>query len=143
MTGLREPLELLFEDEPRQELDLPSELLDSYCGPFELGDASVFANFVSSLDGVVAIPSVSQSSSIISDRSEADRFVMGLLRACAEAVIVGSGTLRGSPTSLWTAERVYPPAATAFAELRRRLRIGPYPELALLTASGDVDVGHP
>src|SRR5207247_948530 len=70
-------------------------------------------------------------------------FVMGLLRACADAVLIGSGTLRGSPRSLWTAERVFPPAAASFAELRERLQLGPTPALALVTASGEIDVRHP
>ena len=58
---------------------------------------------------------------MIADGSEADRFVMGLLRACADAVLVGSKTMLASPKGTWRPERVYPPAAEAFAELRRRL----------------------
>ena len=68
---------------------------------------------------------------------------MGLLRACADVVLLGSGTLHGSPKSVWTAERAYPGAADAFADLRRRLGLAPHPELAVLTASGSVDPGHP
>lgn len=124
-------------------MPLPAEIEEAYGGPLALDGRSVFSNFVSSLDGVVSIPSLTQSSALISDRSEADRFVMGLLRACAGAVLVGSGTLRGSPKSLWTAERVYPDAAASWAELRTRLGLGPTPALALLTASGEVDVSHP
>ena len=143
MTGLREPLERLFDIDEGLRLALPEELETSYGGSFRLDASCVVANLVSSLDGVVAIPSETQSSSIISDRSEADRFVMGVLRACADVVLIGAGTLRASPTSLWTAERVYPSGAAAFAELRARLGAPPRPGLALLTASGSIDVGHP
>lgn len=145
MTALAEPLERLLHggDSAAVAVPLPAELEEAYGGPFALDAESVFSNFVSSLDGVVSIPSLTQSSALISDRSDADRFVMALLRACAGAVLVGSGTLRGSPKSLWTAERVYPDAAGSWAELRRALGLGPTPTLALLTASGEVDVEHP
>ncbi len=81
----------------------------------------MFANFVSTLDGVVAIPSLPASNRLIAADSSADRFVMGLLRACSDAVVIGAGTLSASPRSLWTPARAFPDAAEAFAELRRRL----------------------
>ena len=145
MAALAEPLEQLLDalDSAAVAVPLPAELEEAYGGLFALDEKSVFSNFVSSLDGVVSIPSLTQSSALISDRSEADRFVMALLRACADAVLIGSGTLRGSPKSLWTAERVYPDAAASWAELRGALGLGPTPALALLTASGEVDVEHP
>jgi hypothetical protein len=54
-------------------------------------------------------------------RSEADRFVMGLLRAFAGAVVIEAGTFRPDPHHRWTPGHVYPPAAGAFACLRRDL----------------------
>src|SRR5581483_2208334 len=89
------------------------------------------------------IPDLLQSNKLISDGNEADRFVMGLLRACADAVLVGSGTMLASPGTLWTAERGYPPAADSYAELRRRLHRPARPEVAIVTASGAIDVDHP
>jgi len=103
----------------------------------------LFANFVSSVDGVVAIPSLPRANRLISADSESDRFVMGLLRACADVVLLGSGTLHGSPRSLWTAERALPDASSSFAELRRRLGRPAEPELAVLTGSGELDPAHP
>jgi len=138
-----EPLELLHEDPELPAFDLPSELQDFYGGSLGFQEPCLYANFVSTVDGVVAIPSLVQSSRLISGDSESDRFVMGLLRACADVVLIGSGTLRGSPRSRWTPERVYPAAAAAFAELRRRLGRPPEPELAVLTASGTIDPAHP
>lgn len=140
---LREPLELLYDDGGPEEVPLPPELESGYGGRFRLAADCVVANFVASLDGVVAITSELQSSSIISGGSEADRFVMGILRATADCVLIGSGTLKGSPTSIWTAERVYPPAAPAYARLRTRLGLGARPALAVITASGSIDVDHP
>jgi riboflavin biosynthesis pyrimidine reductase len=72
----------------------------------------------------------------ISLGSEADRFVMGLLRASASAVLIGAGTLRPDPGHRWTAERVYPKAAAEFALLRASLGLLHEPPLAVVTATG-------
>ena len=138
-----EPLRLLREQAAGEPIDLPDELRRLYGGPLRLPRPGLVANFVATIDGVVAIPGLVNSNTLISQGRAADRFVMGLLRACADAVLVGSGTMAGSPGTLWTAERAYPPAAEGYAELRRRLGLPPLPEVAIVTASGLVDVAHP
>jgi riboflavin biosynthesis pyrimidine reductase len=137
------PLELLFErsDLPRQEL--PSELVASYGGTLGFASPRLFANFVTSLDGVVALPGDTESGQIISGKNPADRFVMGLLRTCADAVLVGAGTFRKSAGHLWFPDRIYPAAATLFAEARQRLGLAARPQLVLASASGDIDVTEP
>ena len=103
------PLELLFERRPAcRDLDLPAELRALYGGGLGFDEPCVFANFVETIDGVVAIPDLPRSNALIAAESEADRFVMGLLRASADAVLVGSGTMLASPTGTWQPERVYP-----------------------------------
>jgi hypothetical protein len=47
----------------------------------------LYAGFVPSIDGIVALEQRESSGTVISGGSHADRFVMGLLRACAEAVV--------------------------------------------------------
>ena len=74
--------------------DLPDELRELYPGTLGFPDEWLFANFVSTIDGVVSLPGVRGSNRLIADASEADRFVMGLLRACADVVLIGSGTLQ-------------------------------------------------
>jgi riboflavin biosynthesis pyrimidine reductase len=138
-----EPLELLFEVEGLPALDLPAELERLYGGSFGLAPPVLYANFVETLDGVVAIRSEPRSNRLVGGDSETDRFVMGLLRACADCVLVGSGTLHGSPKALWTPEKAHPPSAELFAELRRRLELPPEPTLAVMTASGALEPGHP
>ena len=96
-----------------------------------------------SADGVVALGSKPSAGSSISGRNPADRFLMGLLRACAGAVLLGMGTLRATPGHHWTPEHVYPDLASSFADLRTALGLGPRPRLVLVTASGDVAVSHP
>ena len=83
----------------------------------------VVGNFVSSLDGVVslAIPGRSGGGEI-SGFDKADRFIMGLLRASADAVMVGSGTLKDTPSQhLWVADHAYPEAGELYARYRQEI----------------------
>ena len=138
-----DPLDLLFEDEGLPSFDLPDELARLYGGSLGFPNPRLYANFVSTLDGVVAISSVPESNKIIAASSEADRFLMGLLRACAGAIVVGSGTLHGSPSGLWAVDGPHPPTREALFELRRRLSLPVEPEVAILTRSGSIDAAHP
>jgi riboflavin biosynthesis pyrimidine reductase len=124
-------------------LDLPTELEDAYGGPLHLAERVLYSNFVQTLDGVVAIPSIERSNALIAAGSASDRFLMGLLRAAADAIVIGSGTLSGSPKALWRAEGAAPDYAGAFAELRRRLGKPPHPEVVVVTGSGLIDPAHP
>jgi riboflavin biosynthesis pyrimidine reductase len=136
-------LELLFELPGLPRFDLPAELIEAYGGSLGFDRPRLFANFVSTIDGVVAIPDLAQSNKLISNGSESDRFMMGLLRALADAVLIGSGTLRASAQGLWTPERAYPAAAEGLAELRRRLGRPAAPERVVLTGTGSVPASHP
>jgi riboflavin biosynthesis pyrimidine reductase len=138
-----EPLELEWEAAGLPAFPLPEELARIYGGTLGFEEPGVFANFVQSLDGVTSIPSLSGSNKLISGASAADRFVMGLLRACADAVVVGSRTLEASPRGAWSPRQAYPDAEDAFAELRARIGRSSDPEVVVLTRSGRVDTGHP
>jgi riboflavin biosynthesis pyrimidine reductase len=137
------PLQVLDERPDLPHFDLPEELSRLYGGGLGFDGPCVFANFVETIDGVVSIPDIAGSNAIVSDESEADRFVMGLLRAVADVVVVGSGTMLAAPKGTWRAERVYPPAADAYAELRRRLGKTDHPAVAVVTAGGSFDPTHP
>ena len=126
----------LFE-EPSAAAPLPPPLSQLYGGDLSLADDLLYANFVSSVDGVVALPAGQPSGALISGRSPADRFVMGLLRALADAVVVGAGTLRAEPGHLWTPGYIRPHLVDVFAELGR-----PDPELVVVTARGELDPGE-
>lgn len=136
------PLELLFEraDIPRFGLTRP--LCTLYGGDFGLEGACAYANFVSSLDGVVALPNGGESGRIVSGDNQADRFVMALLRACADAVVIGAGTFRRTPGALWYPENACPTFGQEFAELRAQLGLRPHPVLVVVTASGQLDTAH-
>src|SRR6202043_4004688 len=121
---------------------LPADLRHVY-GRLGFGARAVYSNFVSSVDGVVTVGLKPSAGSIISGKYPADRFLMGLLRACADAVVIGAGTLRDTPGHLWTPAHVYPALATEFTALRSSLGRSPEPVLVVLTASGDIDFSHP
>lgn len=137
------PLELLFEAPGLPAFELPHELACAYGGTLGFSQPRLYANFVATLDGVTAIPGLPQSSHLIAAGSEHDRFLMGLLRACADAVLIGAGTLHASPRTHWTAEHAYPSAADLYLELRRRRDRPPRPTLAVLSGSGRIDPRHP
>jgi riboflavin biosynthesis pyrimidine reductase len=134
------PLELLFEAPGLPQVPLPPGLRRLYGGDLGFAPGTLYANFVSSLDGVVALEDPSSAGASISGASETDRFVMGLLRAFADAVLIGAGTLRAEPRHLWTPAKIHPAAAADYAELRRQLGRPPEPLLVVVSATGDVPV---
>jgi riboflavin biosynthesis pyrimidine reductase len=142
MTEL-DPLELLYESPAAPLTELTAPLVRLYGGGLGLAAPTVFTNFVTSLDGSVALPEIPKSNRLIGAGSEADRFVMGLLRALADVVVIGSATLRGSPTGTWSPAGPHPASASLFAELRQLRGQPERPELAILTGSGAIDVRHP
>lgn len=136
------PFEVLFEGGDLPDYPLPADLKHLY-GRLGFSAPVLYSNFVSSLDGVVSLGSKPSAGSVISGKYPADRFVMGLLRACADAVVLGAGTLRATPGHLWTPAHVYPTLATEFTALRSALGRSAEPALVLLTATGDIDFTHP
>jgi riboflavin biosynthesis pyrimidine reductase len=126
----------LFEAPGLPRFDLPEAVERAY-GTFGLAPRIVYSNFVSSLDGIVAIPGVDRSSALISGGDPADRFVVALLRAAADVVVIGAGTFRAHEGP-WTSENAYPEAAQRFTEFRRTQGMGDAPRLVVVTASGDV-----
>lgn len=145
-----QPLELLYaspevvEDAP---LPLPPALAQLY-GPLSFPVSSshpqVIGNFVETLDGVVALDTAgSGGGGEISGYNACDRAVMGLLRATADAVVVGAGTLRADPRHRWTASHIYPALAEAYQQLRVALGKPEPPLNVIVTASGGVDTSLP
>lgn len=125
---------------------LPADLAARY-GPqlairLHVGRPTVVANFVSTLDGVVALDREGATGGReISGDFEPDRFVMGLLRATADAVLVGAGTVRASRTRDWTPGGAHPPSAEAYRRWREQLGLAAAPTLVVVTATGDIARG--
>ncbi len=133
-------------DEKSSKPALPQRLRELYDGDLRFRTPSaarpfVIANFVSTLDGVVSYEIKGKSGgSTVSGSNPADRFIMGLLRASADAVIVGSGTLRDvSAKSLWTPGYVYPDAKRLYEKYRVNTQHKPkFPLLVIVSGSGQL-----
>jgi riboflavin biosynthesis pyrimidine reductase len=136
-------LEVLWEQDGLPAVALPESLRVFYAGDLGFPHECVYANFVETLDGVVAIPDVGQSNALVADGSDDDKHLMGLLRAFADAVLIGSGTLRASPNGRWRPEGVYPPEKEAFGALRARLGKTERATVAVVTSGASLDTSHP
>ncbi len=137
--------ETLYDTSLGHELPLPHELASIYGAlrmPLREGRPHVIGNLVTSLDGVVSlgIPG-KEGGKAISGSNEHDRMLMGLLRATADAIIMGAGTLRTSPRHLLTPEYAYAPLAEAYAEFRSAQGKRGAPLSVIATASGEIGPG--
>lgn len=67
---------------------------------------------------------------------------MGLLRASADAVMVGAATVAAvSRAGLWTAEYAYPPAKSLYMHYRLQVLKKPeHPLVVVITGTGNVDL---
>ena len=114
--------------------DLPAPLAALYGGGLTLPADVVYANFIASLDGVVSLVAPRGAGPTLRGGADADRFVMGLLRFLADAVLIGAGTLRADPGHLWSAGYIDRERAADYRALG-----GGEPRLVVVTASGDLD----
>jgi riboflavin biosynthesis pyrimidine reductase len=157
MTGRNEglPLESLWEaPEPSTApLDrrgglLPPALAGRFPGKLTIDlreeRPTIVANFVSSLDGVVAMGAgvAGAGGGEISGFSESDRFMMALLRGLADVIVVGAGTVRSGRRHVWTAAHLQPALADEFAAWRAEMGLAPEPSTIVVTATGDLDAAH-
>ena len=145
-----EPIRTLLATQPIESSEgvLPKELRARYGGDLFFprapdGRLYCIANFVSTLDGVVSfnLPGKSEGDQI-SHSNEQDRFTMGLLRASADAILVGAGTLLAAgPQGSWLPESVYPAAKDLYKRYRTEvLRKPEYPLVVIVTGSGDLNL---
>ncbi|OLL20982.1 MULTISPECIES: pyrimidine reductase family protein [unclassified Rhodococcus (in: high G+C Gram-positive bacteria)] len=113
---------------PARPLD-DDELRALYAYPADLRSPWVRVNFVSSLDGAVAVEGRSGGLGTPSDKK-----VFGLLRGLADVIVVGAGTARGEN---------YGGARTSAALRERRLEAGlsEVPPVAVVTATCHLDPG--
>ena len=140
-------LKTLFETKRGTVLPLPPKLARLYgClrMPLPRSHPHVFSNFVTSLDGVVSLNVEGHASGgDISGSSAQDRMVMGLLRAIADVVIIGSGTLGADRRHVWTAEAIFPELADEYRQLSKALGKRGAPLNVIVSGSGGIDLGLP
>ncbi len=147
MEAIRTLVDL--QDASREPL-MPADLRALYGGDLRFRASSgrrpyVVGNFVSTIDGVISFEVPGQSGGgTISGSDEADSFIMGLLRASVDAVVVASGTVRQvSPSHLWIAESIFPKAKDSYADYRQRaLKKAGHPLLVVVSGRGKLELGR-
>src|SRR5450631_1197822 len=140
-------IETLLETKRGKALALPPKLARFYGSlriPLSRSRPFVVSNFVTTLDGVVSLNVKGHASgAAISGHSAQDRMVMGLLRAVADVVIVGSGTLGADPRHVWSAEAIFPELAVEFRRLRETLGKPGTPLNVIVSGNGEIDLRLP
>lgn len=141
------PLKTLVESRRGKLLPLPPRLAHLYGSlriPSPRARPYVFSNFVTTLDGVVSLNEKGHASGgDISGFSAEDRMVMGLLRAIADVVVIGAGTLGADSRHLWTAAAIFPRLASEYRQLSQALGQGEAPLHVIVSGSGTMDLGLP
>jgi len=121
-------------DDSEGDAVLPADLAALYGGDLSLPADVLYANCISSLDGVVSLVAPQGAGRTLRGRCDADRLVMGLLRFLADAVVIGAGTLRADRGHLWIAGYIDRERADRYRSLGRG-----EPRLVVVTASGELD----
>jgi riboflavin biosynthesis pyrimidine reductase len=100
----------------------------------------VVVNFVASIDGVASLGVMDGTDSTrLSGSSRADRYLMALLRARADLLVIGAGNVRATPGHQWTAAAVAGDQAEAIAAYRAELHGSAEPApLVVVSATGDL-----
>ena len=140
-------LKTLVETKRGKVLPLPPKLARLYGSlrmPRSRTHAHVFSNFVTTLDGVVSLNAKGHASGgDISGFSAQDRMVMGLLRAIADVVIIGAGTLGADRKHVWTAAAIFPELADDYRRLSQAMGKSEAPLNVIVSGSGQIDLRLP
>jgi riboflavin biosynthesis pyrimidine reductase len=140
-------LKTLFETKRGKVLPLPASLARLYgClrMPLPRSDPQVLSNFVTTLDGIVSLQAKGHASGAdISGFNAQDRMVMGLLRAIADVVIVGSGALNADRQHVWTAGNIFPELADDYRRLSEAMGKRGTPLNVVVSGSGGIDLRLP
>ena len=109
----------------------------------------VVVNFVASIDGVASLGIIDGTDSTkLSGNSRADRYLMALLRASADVIVIGAGNLRATPGHQWVPSTVAGDQAAVIDAYRTARHGSPDPPpLVVVSGSGDlpehVALDHP
>ncbi len=138
-----EPYTLLFDEAPPGP-GLPADLRAIYGGDWALpppppGRPHTFTNFVVSHDGRISFDEPRRAGGgDVSRHAPHDTWLMALIRARADAILTGAGTLRVARTHRWTPWQTFPAEQARLAALRAAEGRRPLPLLVILSGSGDL-----
>lgn len=141
-NGPGTPYTLLFADEQPTNPSLPAVFRAIYGGDWAIpavGDRPyIYSNFAQARDGRVSFnePGI-MSGGDVTGANPHDRWLMGLLRARADAVLSGDMTVRIEADHIWSAEYICPSDAAAFTALRQAEGRTPLPLLCIVSQRCD------
>jgi len=143
-SGPGAPYELLFDEDGATGAGLPEAARAIFGGDWRLpepppGRPFVRTNFVVSHDGRISFDQPGRSGGgEISRHAPHDTWLMGLVRARADAILTSGGTLRVTRKHTWQPAAVFPADAEAYAALRAAEHRTPLPALVVLSRSGNL-----
>jgi riboflavin biosynthesis pyrimidine reductase len=141
------PLEVLFTRESGSALPLEGELARLFGTlrlPLQAKSPAVIGNFVTTLDGVVALNVRGHmSGGAISGFNRQDQALVGLLRSVSDAVLIGAGTMRVERGTLLTPAAIAPWLTADYQALRARLGRRAPTWNVIISASGELDLSLP
>lgn len=143
-TGPGAPYTLLFDEDSSPGPGLPAAARAIYGGDWRLpepppGRPHTFTNFVVSHDGRISFDEPRRSGGgDVSRHSPHDTWLMALIRARADAILTGAGTLRVARRHRWLPWETFPADEAALAALRAAEGRAPLPALVVVTGSGDI-----
>jgi riboflavin biosynthesis pyrimidine reductase len=143
VKGPGSPFELLFTDDPIKTAELPDPFRAIY-GDWHIPEypdrAYLYTNFATARDGRVSYNFPGKSTGgDVTNFNPHDRWLMGLLRARADCIVMGDSTLATEREHIWTAEFIWPEDADAFTALRHHEKLDPRPLVVFLSLSGQID----
>jgi riboflavin biosynthesis pyrimidine reductase len=144
VSGPAVPFTLLFDDDGSVGPGLPEPFRRAYGGDWVLPVAAdrpyTTINFVVSRDGRISYAEHGNvGGASVSEGSPADIWVMKLLRARCDAVLVGDGTVRAESDHRWTVEYLGGVDAAAFTWLRAAEGRAPVPLQAICSLTGAIE----
>ncbi len=148
------PFELLYDGSNDDGTSLPDAVRARYGSDWSIPDASpyTYVNFVTARDGRVSFNVPGHlGGGDVSDFDANDVWLMAMLRARADAVMIGEGTLRSEPAHVWMYQHFHPDdqdlVALRAAECTREYALqvvvsldGTLPEEAAMLQRPEVDV---
>lgn len=137
------PFMTLFDEQEQIGMMLPPAFAQMYSAwPLPAPYAErpfTYVNFVMSHDGRVSFNEPGHvGGGDISRRDRHDRWLMGLLRARADAVLVGGSSIVAAGNHIWTPQAVFHEDKHTWETLRAGEGRTPVPLLVVLTRSGNV-----
>jgi riboflavin biosynthesis pyrimidine reductase len=139
--GPGSPFEVCFDLDTRATSSIPEHWQKVYGGDWHAPDTGdrpyIFINFVTSRDGRVSFSTPGHvGGGDVSGFQKHDTWLMGFLRARADAVLVGDMTLQIEPEHIWNSRFICSSDAPAFEAWRSELGLRPEPVQIFLSFDG-------